>query len=231
MKKRSSTEVNENYLIIQLSRIVNQLMLANYFVEKVTKKLPTLVITGTEKYTGLEENQALLDILFDHIIIQLYQFLEIEPFIQRVEAKTYPHHELTKSLKEIVKPIRKMEGKIRLWRNNIVTHSKQQVFNFVPFHILDPDYMETLRNINLLSRLAVCYLIGLFVNIPDYTLAMVEKHNLGRGVEADTGFKEWWFNMKKTEKEIVDKANNELKKSGFEIIKRPSYKSYPIGSD
>lgn len=230
MKKSKAGKINEEHLIIQLNRIGNQLMLSNHFVEDIVSKLPKFIVEGTEQHTGIEQNLAMLDILFDHIILQLDQLLEIEPFIQLAEVKTYPSHELTKSLKKIIEPIQIMEKKIRIFRNNLVAHVKDQVFDFKPMQKLDPDYNNTLRQINLLSRLAVCYILGLFANLPDYALAMIEKENLSNDIEADVEFIEWWAKMKEEEKGIIERTNEVLRKNGFQIIKLPNYSTYPIGS-
>lgn len=227
----SVKKIDVTSFIIELNDILNQLLLTNYFIESIIRKIPDFYVPATKKFTGLEENEALLDILVDHLIIHLDKFLEIEKYIHQVEIKTYPKHELTRNLKLLIKPIRKMETKIHQWRNDVVVHSENKTFQFIPYHKLDEDYTTTLRKVFSCSRLLVLYIIGFFQNVPDWESAMLHYHLLKKDVKSDTEFKKWQSDMKKIEKELLQKTNKSLLKNGFDLISSPNYYNYPITFD
>lgn len=216
-------KIDLSIVFFHLERIGNLLMTANYHYNRILSTMPQSVEGENEEF---DSKVALLDILSDFIIIQLDRFFEIFPLLTKIESLTYKKYELSRSLSELLSFMKSKEKIIRIWRNKLVAHSLQTAMNGYRVTDIDNNLNQTMRDIHLVSRLTVCYIIGFCRNIPDSTNSESDIDSMVGSIPSDHNFKEYWEEMKKTENEILKKVNTILEKNGFESIIGPDYSNF-----
>lgn len=212
------TELTESEsIIISFNDVLSRLIKSNYFFEELVEKAPDFVIKGI-KSQEVKKMDLMFDVLLEYSILQITNFFEILPKLSIVERKTFDNAILSKSLKIILEQIQKNESKIKIWRNKVVAHSKEQSRDYIPYYIRDQDYVETFKNVLLTSRLIVHYGTNFLQNLPtDYDMAKIVVRFQNMDVETFP-LKKWWSEMKKNELAILENTNNVLRVNGLEQI-------------
>ena len=212
----------------ELDNILNSLMTANFYQEYFITNGPSF---GNEIQNTLmlDKVQPLSDIIFEHMIIQLDKLFEIHSQLGKCIVNIN-QKKLMRALKADWKAIYKNRGKIILWRNKLITHSKKQSKNYVPYYKVDPNYRKTISDIFCISRYAVTYLWAILSNINtqflESTEAKYEEMNNLEKEDATQLLAKTIINEKKFFKEI----NNNLKKNGFGPVIFCGYEKWPMNN-
>lgn len=200
--------------LIRLNTIAYRLSWANFILEKTLLEIPKYEIKNAPQSLDKKKNDAILLILFEYIILNIDQLIDIHPTIARL-IKEESFIDLIKSLNKIWKPIQEGASKIRKWRNLHVAHSGESVSEYMNPSLLDPDYFETQKEIFHFSRLATFYIEGIFENFDfDYKSAMqVQKKVVAELKPAQ--MHEQWEEMKKITNKILIDSKKDVIKAGF----------------
>lgn len=210
----------------ELDNILNSLMTANFYQEYLITNGPSFG-NEIENILMLDKVQSLSDIIFEHMIIQLYKLFEIHSQLGKCLVNIN-QKKLMQSLKEDWKDIYKNKGKIILWRNKLITHSEKQSKNYVPYYKVDPNYRKTIYEIFSISRYAVTYLWAILRNITTQFVESTEtKYEEMNNLEKEDAIRL----LAKTiinEKKFFKKINNNLKKNGFDSVIYCGYEKWPM---
>lgn len=203
--------------LIQLNMIGYRLSWANHIFEKTLKKIPKFQSKEYRKTPEHKINEAILLIMFEHIILNLDQLFEAHPTIVK-KIREEGFETLEKALNKLWKPIQNKEKKIQKWRNQYVAHSKKRVSKYITTQDIDKDYFETQKQIFRLSRLGTFYISGIFHNFPfDYKNAMKIHQQTVEKLKPSHIHDRWDEMIKDTDK-IVLESEIDLKKAGYDAV-------------
>jgi hypothetical protein len=203
-------------------------MSSNFYFEYCITYSP--IVTDKE-FVSLKQSlhtiDPLIDILFESMVIQLYKFFELHRILTKC-LKDSSKIGLLSALKKPWNKIDKSASIIRIWRNEIISHSRNQSINYIPYHVLDPNYNESRKFIVSVSRYAVIYIWAIIDNIhTDYmsaTLTKEEDKNSLVRVEATEVLSQTIINERKFWKEV----NEELKKDKYKPVRFCGYEKWPM---
>jgi len=215
--------------LIELEHILSGLMASNYYFQYYVESVPTLNTEFQSVSSKIDNIGPIQDILLESMIIQLDKLFEIQPQLGKC-LKEINQTKLTQVLKDDWMIIKKNHDTITMWRNGMVAHSTQQSKNYLPYHKLDPNHIETQESILSTSRFAVIYLWAIVRNIlPYFQKAMDRKDQLNEGLKVVDKF-EFLATIIHNEKKFFTKINEDLKKNSLETIIFCGYDDWPINT-
>lgn len=191
---------------LQLNHILYRLSWANLLHEELNEPLSKVDKQEHPKDKS-ERIRAKSVIYLDYIFLNLDQLIEIHDRKLGKVLNEIGFSNLLQCMEDLWAPIKKLKGKIELWRNNYVAHSTKQASDFNNLKEIDPDYENTIKKVFFASRLACLYIYAIFTNLKsDYQLALsLQKLQLqssgGRWEWRD--YQEYWNEMKKMEDVII----------------------------
>lgn len=224
----STPQINElDSCLSELDNILNSLLTTNFYYE--------YFITNGDYFESRIEGEVLsskgqpmLDLLFDHMIIQLDKLLELHNQLSRCIVNVN-HKNLMNTLQVHWKRIYDNKEKIILWRNKIVAHSGEQSKNYVPHYKIDPEYQKTIPEIISMARYAVTYIWAVLSNIlTHYMEATDKKYEDMYNIKYVGTTTELLAKAILNEKKVFSAINKDLKKNGFKPVIFCGYEKWPM---
>ena len=217
MVKRYLNNISETEsTALVLSEITSFLFDIGNYLECVIDKTSKNKIEGYDT-SDIERCDLPIYIVINIIVLQLYKFIKISHKLHLIEKNTFSNSELLAALQDLREIIMKDKEKVELWRNELVVHSENQAKSYEPLFKKDHDYQNSIQNFILQSRLLVRYIIIFFHELPA-ELCNLSWHTreINNKVQHICP-KEWWPEMLKHEKKIVEDTNRKLKRAGFDV--------------
>jgi len=137
--------------LIELEHILDDLMTLNYEFQEAS-----YTIMSSDSEIKFKRYDRLKDILYDLIVLRLYQLFEIHSLLGRF-LKHY-NKKLILTLKPQWKIIDAEKKIITKWRNELIAHSGSRAKDFQLYNEVDSDYFINIEKILKTSRFAVIYL-------------------------------------------------------------------------
>ena len=178
------------------------------------EKLPMLQVEASSSKT-IHKDKFLVKSMWEHLILNLYKFLEIHDSVLGKILKDNDALDLEKCLEPSWNEVKGLQEKISKYRH-MIAHSKSLANNYLSFMEIDEDYYETQTKIIIASQAAVFYISGVFENLKFlYDNSRISFNHKIKKV------KEWHprdevSDAKKEIEKILEKTNEELFKNGFE---------------
>ncbi|MGI0047744.1 MAG: hypothetical protein ACREBB_11245 [Nitrosotalea sp.] len=189
------------------------------------RKTPDIIIEPRQ-YVELGISGFLEKVLIDLMVIRLYRLYEIHPILGKVlNERAEEIRNLLKILSDVWNQIKSYRKKIKLWRNNRVAHSNDQAKKYVPIHIIDEDYKNTIKDILLCSRLAFWYYYVIYCNAKDLFDVADSIYETRYGKSDYIYSHQMWRDIDKDEETVISEINEKLQKGGFMTVPKPKFQT------
>lgn len=211
----------------ELDNILNSLISSNFYFEYSMIYNPIVTDKEFKSKASLETIDPLIDILFESMVIQLYKLFEIQPILTKCLANLNKI-ELLKILRKPWSHIQQSRNKITIWRNKIISHSREQSSNYLSYNLLDPTYNKSRKMIITVSRFAVIYIWAIINNIHDEYMnaTFMKEENKNSLIRVDAI--EALSQAINDEKKFWNEVNIELRQKGYRLVSFCGYEEWPM---